>query len=195
MLGSHRGPGVGSPEDEGPPGGSGARRVTPPSPGGEGRKRGDGNCGFPNNQAEEKRLGSLPSAQHGGPGARPPSPARARPRRPRTHQLQDFERAPMPLEPAQREVGGEAAPGAPGRARVLLRGGAVHRSVLHHPGPGNTAAAGVESRTSPTPEVPRKGRHFLDLRPRFRPTPPRPAPCRPAPPPAAPGRSASSKAW
>lgn len=58
----------------------------------------------------------------------------------------------MQREPGQGEVRGEAAPGAPGGAGVLLRGGAVHCSVLHRLGTRNpqlrrkspTSAAGPE---------------------------------------------------
>lgn len=54
----------------------------------------------------------------------------------RQHQLQQFE-SPEPREPAQGEVGGEAAPGASARARVRLGGGSVDLPVLHRPEPGN----------------------------------------------------------
>lgn len=104
-------------------------------------------------------------------GPDPLSPGPARPPRPRTYQLQDFKRQPTRRKPAQGEVGGEAAPGAPDWPRVLLRSGAIHRSILHRPG-------------TRWPKRWRRGlhrlqkdhqqsRHFLGLRPRFRPTPPR----------------------
>lgn len=49
----------------------------------------------------------------------------------RQQQLQDFEDAPRPGEPAQEEVGGQAAARAPAGARGRLGGGTVHRSVVH----------------------------------------------------------------
>lgn len=133
------------------------RRQTPrlgngPSAGGEGRNWGCGNC----------RLLAA---------GRAPLAASSRPPRPRTHQLQQFE-SPEPREPAQGEVGGEAAPGASARARVRLGGGSVDLPVLHRPEPGNTRPRLVP----PTPLTRRARPSLPGPPPHFRQTPPRPRP-------------------
>lgn len=91
------------------------------------------------------------------PRVQAPLPGPGSPPWPRAHQLQEFEHALLQLEPSQEEVGGEALPGAPGRGRVFLRGSSVYGSVLHLPGPRNTATTdrpgSAEFTDSKTPQA------------------------------------------
>lgn len=92
--------------------------------------------------AEQQPGGFLRSPQVPAPALAPvptPAPAPTPTRRPLLlrrrwpHQLRDFENAPRPREPAQEEVGGQAAARAPAGARGRLGGGTVHRAVVHRP--------------------------------------------------------------
>lgn len=75
------------------------------------------------------------AAQPTGPGPGPiPALAPALVLRGRwPHQLQALEDAPIPWEPAQEEVGSQAAARAPASAWGRLRSGTIHSSVLHRP--------------------------------------------------------------
>lgn len=107
------------------PVGGGRQRLLPRQ---EGKELECGNGCFPNEEAERQPRGIHPSLQVPVPASAP-----TRPPPPLAHQLQALEDAPIPWEPAQEEVGSQAAASAPASTRGRLRGGTVHSSVLHRP--------------------------------------------------------------